>query len=118
LEHAANVLSAAMHSDSHEYEAVYLRSLLSTNNDYPWREVPATLAGNRQLWVIDVILDRMLLPNTRLVDQWVTCPIRETESVYSACVGDGRIFDPPMSATNVNLPVVETEAAELPVQTG
>ncbi len=99
LERIAGLLLAKTESDSQDYEDVYLRSLLSTNDNYQWREVPENLTDGRRLWVIDLTLDRILLPDGRLHDNWVSCSISRSGSAYSACLSE-RSFDDDMKSKN------------------
>lgn len=49
LENIADKLLESLGSDSNEYESLYLRSLLQSNEAYPWREVPESLTGGKQV---------------------------------------------------------------------
>jgi len=75
LEGIADRLLENMDSDSNEYEALYQRSLLRHNEDYPWREVPENLTNGRQVFIVDMNLDRLFLPGEMLTGNYVTCMI-------------------------------------------
>ena len=84
----AERLLKRIESNSADYEDVYLRSLLSRNDGYPWREVPERLTGDRTLWVTDLRLDRIFLPDGKLGDNWVKCLVAPSGSAHAACLCD------------------------------
>ena len=88
LERIADLLFTRTESDSKDYEDVYLRSLLSRNDTYPWRQVPESLTDDRSLWVVDLTLDRIFLSGGRLLENWIKCSMSRSRSGYSAWGSD------------------------------
>ncbi|MEM9354352.1 MAG: hypothetical protein AAGA92_15200 [Planctomycetota bacterium] len=86
LERTARRLLERAGSADENYKALYARSLLSDNEAFPWREVPEELSSGRELWVTDVLLERILLPGGRLQGDWVDCWALSTDSGWQAAV--------------------------------
>ena len=73
LETVASRILEQIKSESADYEDVYLRGLLTYQENYPWREVPMSLTDGREVWVVDINLDRVFLPGGHLEGRSVRC---------------------------------------------
>ena len=84
LKGIADQLLESIDSDANDYEALYQRSLLRHNEEYPWREVPESLTDGKQVFVVDMGLDRLFLPGEMLTGDYVSCKIATREGAYTA----------------------------------
>ena len=85
LERIADQLLENQDQGCSDYESLYLCSLLQRNDECPWREVPKSLTGERAVFVVDMHLDRLFLPNDMLTGSYVTCSLAKTwEGDYTA----------------------------------
>ncbi len=73
LESIATRIAERIESDSNDYESIYLRGLLTYQEYYPWREVPMSLTEGREVWAVDLNLDRIFLPGGYLEGRIIQC---------------------------------------------
>jgi len=86
VERISAAILAAADCDECSCEASYMRSLSRWNDYYPWREVPESLTGGKRVFAVDMLLDRIFLPEGYLTDRRVTCWIKETADGFEAAL--------------------------------
>jgi tetratricopeptide (TPR) repeat protein len=99
LETISKRMKAWIESDSEDYQDVYLRGLLTYHEGYPWREVPMDLTDGREVWVVDMNLDRVFLPGGYLNGRIIRCWTAMTKDGQFAWLCDDALD----SALNVEL---------------
>ena len=105
MESLAAEILASKSSNDRGYTNSYLRSLLAWNDKYPWREVPDDLTDGRQVYVVDMTLDRLFLPGGFLQGPTVTCWFAKTPEGYKAALAetsDASSEDPRHDATTAS----------------